>query len=149
MMWIALDLSCLGFTQLLETISLWVLSSLGSYQLLFLRALFQPYSFFSLSGTLITGKIYLSLWSYSSPKLFSVFFLCSDCTVSIDLSSSSVLLSFPLFYCCTRPLSLLFQLLYFPILKFPLGSLYFSFFAEVLCFTHVCNCSLKHFYHGT
>lgn len=56
--------------------------SLGSYQLLFLRALFQPYSFFSLSGTLITGKIYLPLWSYSSPKLF----ICFQCFFSVQIA---------------------------------------------------------------
>lgn len=92
---------------------------------------------------------------YRKSYIFSILFLyCSDWVITIVLSSSSVILSSVTSIWLVEPVFFwTFNFNYCVLLKFPSGScLHLLFLCWVFPFFHlfeaVCNCLLKHFYHG-
>lgn len=134
-----LNLSCLWFTQILESIVLCLLPNCVSFQLLFFWVHF--YSYFLLSfwdsdnmnvrSVVIHLQVLEDLFLFF-PPIFSVFQMGNlYCLILISL----ILSSFPFFCCWASPPSFKFWLLYFAVPKFWFGSSHvFCFFADILYF---------------
>ena len=127
------DLLYLGFTQILESVSLSLFINLGNFQPLFLGVFFQSCHFWNSDDTnfLFKKKSYTDPWdsvhfllayfhsllSHTSQSLFSLW--CSDSVISIILSSRSLILSSVSSILLLNPSgSVSFQLLNYSVLKF-------------------------------
>lgn len=135
-----LDLSCLGYAQLLQSVVWWLLSKLGSFQPLFLGTFRVPPPFSSISGTPIFCYSPSGLWGplflFSFPSIFSVVQIRSFLLFSQLTDSSSPFCSW------THPLSYSFQLLHFSVLAFPFGSPSCHLFLRwgfLVFFFHLCQ----------
>lgn len=134
-MWISLDLSCLVFVQLFESVRLYyVMFSLGSIQPLFLPVLFSSALFL--------------LFFQDSPKgpwgsVLYFFFLCFILFLLFQLSNFyHFMFQFtdslsPLFCCWAHSLSFLFWLLHLSILIHPFGFLWLPFLRCAFIVAHV------------
>lgn len=116
-----LGLYCLELAQTLESIGLYLLISLGSFQPVFLREFFRPPPFpFSSSVVFLSvPQVPVALLTYCS--IFSFLFKLGN----FYCSMFQFILS-PLF-CCEPSTEFLFQLLFFSVLKFSFSSLYFLY----------------------
>ena len=126
------------FSQIFKSVNLMSLAKFGKFQLFYsLIFLFLASPSFS---SMTDNKNFRSFVIVLQVPKVPFFFPFSDCFLSIRLDdfycsvfhfTDSFLYpsisSIPLFFSCAHPLSFLFQLQYFSVLKFPFGSLYLLF----------------------
>ena len=151
-----MDLSCLGFSEVLKTVEVYLLSNLGHFHLLVLQViqshLFSPPFLGCLWDTNVRASVIVPLVPEILLNFFQSIFYCSDWVISVVLSSSSlilysvssILLSSPFF-----ELLILVNVFFsskISVWFFFTSSIYFlrlSIF--LLCFKHIHNWLLKHF----
>lgn len=143
-LWVNFYLSCIGFTELLESVGLCLLTNWGSFLPLLLNKFSSgTLSFSSPPRSLLTCV--LDLLVLSNQFLNLCIFLS---TTSLDVIQIG---EFMLTYSKSVNLHFLVSVIIFSNLKFPLVFLYsFCFLAETYCvsidFTYVCSYFLECFY---
>lgn len=144
--YISLNLSSLGFTQLLEFVARGLWPHTGTFQTVFISGFFSTFPFLFSSETLMTQTLNLWLWCHRClDALFIVFsnfsLCCSDLAISIILFSSSLIWSGAPSILLLSPPSFFYMLFYVLVLIFfpHLLFLCWDFLFFSLCFKCVHN----------